>query len=69
MQKRYALIFVAACVLPSLQAQSTGKCAPKDMQGTWAAQPLGFFTAGPVAGPFAAVGTVNFDGVNRVVSW
>ena len=49
----------------ALRAQSTGKCTPKDMQGAWATQPNGFFTAGPVDGPFSAVGTLFFDGVNR----
>ncbi len=35
------------------------------MQGSWSTNPDGNFVAGPVAGPFAAVGTLFFDGVNR----
>lgn len=59
------LILAGGVAVPALQAQSTGKCTPKDMQGAWATQPNGFFTAGPVDGPFSAVGTLFFDGVDR----
>jgi len=36
------------------------------MLGAWAAQPTGFNTVGPVAGPLAATGVALFDGVGRV---
>ena len=62
-------VFIAAALALSfgglLPAQAVSNCSPKDMQGGWAAQPQGFFTAGPVAGPFGATGTEVFDGVGR----
>ena len=62
------LMLTAALLLGSASAlfgQTGATCTPKDMQGAWVTQPQGFFTAGPVAGPFGATGTLVFDGVSR----
>lgn len=59
------LILVSGLALPALQAQTKAGCTPKDMLGDWVSQPLGLFTSGPAAGPFAATGTLSFDGVSR----
>ena len=48
-----------------LPGQAVEICNARDMQGAWVTQPQGFFTAGPVAGPFAATGTLVFDGVGQ----
>lgn len=60
-----AALMTAALMPSALQAQTKVSCTAKDMQGAWVTQPQGFFTAGPVAGPFAATGTLVFDGVGR----
>ena len=59
------LILAAGFCLPVLQAQSKVSCTSKDMQGDWVSQPLGLFTDGPAAGPFAATGSLTFDGAGR----
>ena len=62
------LVLTAALLMGSASAlfgQAGASCSPKDMQGAWVTQPQGFFTQGPVAGPFAATGTLVFDGVGR----
>ena len=60
------LVLLVPGMVPAAEAQTTtATCSPADMTGAWVTQPNGFFTQGPVAGPFGATGVLIFDGATR----
>jgi hypothetical protein len=57
-----ALIALALATAPTANAQNNG-CSNASLQGTFSQKGTGYFTAPPsMAGPFANLGTLTFDG-------
>jgi len=63
-----AVAALALAIAPAAKAQGKG-CSTSTLKGTYAQKDTGFITSPPaLAGPFAGVSTVTFDGNGTVTS-